>query len=50
MAKLLVSDLDARDAIEQQLDLPADVVNKTGYALFVGKKPTPADGHCDESK
>jgi hypothetical protein len=50
VVKLLVSTPGARDTIKQQLDLPADGVNETGYALFAGQKPTPADGHCDESK
>jgi len=36
--KLLLSNPRARDAIKQQLDTPAEMVNTIGYALFVGRK------------
>ena len=37
--KLLLSNPKARDAIKQQLDLPAEVANAMGYALLTGRKP-----------
>ena len=37
--KLLLSNPKARDAIRQQLDLPAEVANAMGYALLTGRKP-----------
>jgi len=37
--KLLLSNPRARDAIKQQFDAPAEMINTMGYALFVGRKP-----------
>ena len=42
--RLLLSNPGARDAIKQQLDAPAELINAMGYGLFVGRKPQePAD-------
>ncbi len=36
---LLLSNPRARDAIKQQFDAPAEMINTLGYGLFVGRKP-----------
>lgn len=40
--KLLLSNPRARDAIKQQFDAPAEMINTMGYGLFVGRKPQKA--------
>jgi ubiquinone/menaquinone biosynthesis C-methylase UbiE len=37
--KLLLSNPKARDAVKQQLDLPAEVADAMGYILLTGRKP-----------
>jgi SAM-dependent methyltransferase len=46
--RLLLSNPRARDALKQQLDPPAEMINTMGYGLFVGRKPQePADQPSD---
>jgi arsenite methyltransferase len=46
--KLLLTNPRSRDAIKEQLDAPAEMINYMGYALFVGRKPQKSAGrHSD---
>lgn len=46
--KLLLTNPRSREAIREQLDVPAEVIAQAGCALFVGRKPRqPADQHSE---
>ena len=47
--RLLLSNRKARDAVKQQLDLPAEVMNAMGYALLTGRKPPKSAGQHRDS-